>query len=247
MAKTIIEIIVYLIAIAIVLCLYALPVLIIILIIKKLNKHFRGVDQNKIRESRRKNQKNKTKKINPQWEKVILADGTEFYKLKRSGEFNIEQQKRMNELIEMQKLPYSKTNLLTPTEYRFWTELKAVCDAKKLLICPKVRMEDFIQVNVSSYAEKQKYRSKIKSRHIDFMLCDNKLQILAGIELDDKSHNKEEAQKNDEFKNQVFFNLGLPLYRVKVKSENYADEIEQIMNDIEKSKRTTNQSVNTNP
>lgn len=239
MAKTIIEIIVYLIAITVTLCLYALPILIIILIIKKLNKHFRNVAQDKIREARRKNQRNKTRITNPQWEKVIMPDGTEFYKLKRSGDFDIEQQKRMNELIAMQKLPYSKKNLLTPTEYRFWTELKAVCDTKSFLICPKVRMEDFIQVNLSSYTEKQRYRGKIKSRHIDFMLCDNKLKILAGIELDDKSHNKEEAQKNDEFKNQVFFNLGLPLYRVKVKSENYAAEIEQIMNDIEKSKKTT--------
>lgn len=127
--------------------------------------------------------------------------------------------------------PYKKKMLLTKTEYAFYNILKMKCDKNNVLICPKVRMEDFLEV--TDKQNKLKYRGYIKSRHIDFMLCDSKLNLLAGIELDDKSHNEKESAAIDHFKNRVFQTINLPLFRVKVmKAEQYGIQIDNILNII---------------
>ena len=45
---------------------------------------------------------------------------------------------------------YEKKNLLTKAEYSFWKMLYASCEERKLIICPKVRMEDFLSVTMLS-------------------------------------------------------------------------------------------------
>lgn len=120
--------------------------------------------------------------------------------------------------------PYRKTNLLTKTEYGFYKTLKEECDKRNFLICPKVRMEDFLEVTCKD--EQLKYRGHIKSRHIDFIICDQDLRILCGIELDDPSHYTQKAQKADTFKNDVFKEIGLPLYRIKTGHGSYKEQLE---------------------
>lgn len=126
--------------------------------------------------------------------------------------------------------PYSKKFLLTRTEYYFYRILKEKCDRNSLLICPKVRMEDFI--NVDAKQNINKYRGYIKSRHIDFIICDKDLYILAGLELDDPSHNSYYAQRVDNFKNDVFLKIGIPLYRIPVESKMYEQRINDMINHI---------------
>lgn len=127
--------------------------------------------------------------------------------------------------------PYKKKMLLTKTEYAFYNILKMKCDKNNILICPKIRMEDFLEV--TDKQNKLKYRGYIKSRHIDFMLCDSKLHLLAGIELDDKSHNEKEAAAIDHFKDRVFQTINIPLFRVKVMNvEQYGIQIDNILNKI---------------
>lgn len=121
--------------------------------------------------------------------------------------------------------PYRRKYLLTKTEYRFYKELRGVCDKKNIIICPKVRLEDFIDVTCAE--ERAKYRGYIKSRHVDFILCDNDLNILAAIELDDYSHNSESAIRIDEFKDNLFKQIGIPLNRIKVTSD-YKQQIKNI-------------------
>lgn len=125
-------------------------------------------------------------------------------------------------------LPYEKKMLLTKTEYGFWKCLKQKCDENGFIICPKVRMEDFLSVTVKDKKQLMKYRGYIKSRHIDFMICDSALHILAGLELDDRSHNSASAQKTDLFKNQVFTVIGLPLFRVIIGGESYEAQLTRI-------------------
>lgn len=162
----------------------------------------------------------------PKWEKVILNDGTEFYRL-------------LNPKNNTNNMPYSKKNILTNTEYAFWLILKEKCAPHGIIICPKVRMEDFIDVTASDYRTKQSFRGKIKSRHIDFMLCDKNLNTLAGLELDDNSHLRNDRKEVDEFKNQVFNRIDIPLYRVIVNQGNYHGQIQGILNEL----LTSNQKV----
>lgn len=136
--------------------------------------------------------------------------------------------KSINQLTEY---PYEKKMLLTKAEYAFYNILKRKCDENNLLICPKVRMEDFI--NVTDKKNILKYRGYIKSRHIDFMICDNKLNLLAGLELDDSSHQNKDVADVDEFKNKVFKTIQLPLFRVKI-SQDYGIQLDKIIRELYK-------------
>ena len=132
---------------------------------------------------------------------------------------------------------YKKKLLLTKTEYTFYGLLKKKCDEASLLICPKVRLEDFIDVTAE---EKMKYRGYIKSRHIDFLICDSKLRIAAAIELDDSSHKSNKAQSADAFKNELYRAIGLPLYRIKT-NENYTEKVEKMIQELKNITPETNQ------
>lgn len=127
---------------------------------------------------------------------------------------------------------YEKKKLLSSAEYYFWLPLKNKCDENNFIICPKVRLEDFINVSNNDFKIRQKYRGFIKSRHIDFLICDSKLNILAGIELDDSSHKQENVKKTDSFKNNVFKQVGIPLFRIKVDSKKYNDELDAIIKQL---------------
>ena len=133
--------------------------------------------------------------------------------------------------------PYAAKKLFTKTEYIFYKKLKEICDQREITIYPKIRMEDYIEV--TNYKEKTKYRGYIKSRHIDFILANSKFEIIAGIELDDWTHNREDAKEKDSFKDKVFQKIGIPLYRIKVNTE-YTNEIEKIINNLHYPANTEN-------
>ena len=130
--------------------------------------------------------------------------------------------------------PYEKKFLLTSTEYRFYKILKEQCDKNSLLICPKVRMEDFL--HVTDRRNINKYRGYIKSRHIDFIICDEDLYMLAGLELDDSSHDTAEATVTDAFKNNVFRKIGIPLYRIPVEPKLYKNRINEMIKELVKNR-----------
>ncbi len=130
----------------------------------------------------------------------------------------------------VRRYPYERKMLLTPTEYRFYKILKERCDKARLLICPKVRMEDFLYV--TDRRNMNKYRGYIKSRHIDFILCDRDLHMLAGLELDDLSHSAPAAVRVDLFKNNVFKKIGVPLYRIPVEPRLYRTRIDEMIREI---------------
>lgn len=126
--------------------------------------------------------------------------------------------------------PYAKKYLLSVAEYRFYKVLKEQCDEADLLICPKVRMEDFL--TVTDGQNRAKYRGRIKSRHIDFIICNADLYMLAGLELDDSSHNSLSAQETDRFKDNVFQAIGLPLYRIAAEPRYYPERIAEMLADL---------------
>ena len=60
--------------------------------------------------------------------------------------------------------------------------------------------------------------NKIDCKHVDFLLCDAKtMKPIAGIELDDKSHQREDRKERDEFVEKVFQSARLPLVRFPAK------------------------------
>ena len=69
--------------------------------------------------------------------------------------------------------------------------------------------------------------NKIKSKHIDFIITDQKSNIKYLIELDWYSHYKDyQTIKNDRFKEEIFKDLWLKLIRFKNKSFYNFDSLE---------------------
>ena len=126
--------------------------------------------------------------------------------------------------------PYRQKFLLTKTEYAFYKILEEKCTKNGLRICPKVRLEDFISVTGTKNIGK--YRGYIKSRHVDFLICDKDLHIKAGLELDDSSHETRQAAQTDKFKNELFESIGLPLFRIKTIRSEYERQIDKMISQI---------------
>lgn len=82
----------------------------------------------------------------------------------------------------------------------------------------KVRLADIFGVQSGLDAStRQAARNRIDRKHVDFLLVRiDDLAPLAGIELDDKSHEEEERQQRDAFVDEVFSGADLPLLHVPV-------------------------------
>ena len=113
------------------------------------------------------------------------------------------------------QFPYHlRDDFLSAAEHNFYLVLKrAVGDGA--VICPKVSLGDLFFAKAGEYGQRLAYTNKIDRKHTDFLLCDPQtLRPLVGIELDDKSHRREDRQDRDRFVDKVFEAAGLPLVRI---------------------------------
>ena len=129
---------------------------------------------------------------------------------------------------EDKKIDYSnyETNnyVMTQTELKFYRELKKVTDELELIIFPQINLERIINVKDNNKVD----RNRIKSRSIDFTIVNNKnCKIACCIELDDYTHNRENVKKLDNFKNELFKQVNIPLYRIKVSNIYNLEEIRE--------------------
>ena len=123
--------------------------------------------------------------------------------------------------------PYKKnTYLLTKAEFKFYCVLLAVLPAEYIIMC-KVRLADLVSVKNTS--QRQKYFNKIKSKHIDFVICSSELLPVLFIELDDRSHMKKSRIGRDKFLDGLFKSVNAPLLRVAVRANYPKDEITSLL------------------
>lgn len=112
------------------------------------------------------------------------------------------------------KLPYQLAPcLLTNKEKLFYKSLKPIADELNLEICPKVRLADVVEIpkGTPKYTTWFNY---IKSKHIDFVICDIEMNIVLVIEVDDKSHLKEDRRQRDQFVDRIFEQVGLKILHI---------------------------------
>lgn len=130
--------------------------------------------------------------------------------------FIIELKKPEKEITTNIELPYQKKLLLTKNEWVFYKKLKPICDEMGLHIISKVRLADLVEVKKEKAGKEYiKYFNQINKKHIDFVLCKpENLQIVALIELDDKSHNKQNRIQRDEFVNNLCDQVKYKLIRI---------------------------------
>jgi hypothetical protein len=118
-----------------------------------------------------------------------------------------------------------KQYFFSKAERKFYEVLKEVADEMDMVVFAKVRLADLVYLPKSE-DNWIKGWNKIKSKHIDFVLCteeDYKPEV--AIELNHSSHNSENRRKRDIFIRNVFYGLNINLVEIKTKKGYDLDKI----------------------
>lgn len=112
---------------------------------------------------------------------------------------------------------YLRKALFTAAERSFLGVLERVLPLG-VRVFGKVRLADIFGVQSGLDASaRQSARNRIERKHVDFLLVRaDDLAPLAGVELDDKSHEEEDRQARDALVDEVYKSAGLPLLHVPV-------------------------------
>ena len=109
-----------------------------------------------------------------------------------------------------------QSNLLSDAENKFYQFLVSKINETEYKVMAKVRLADIFRCTNEGKLRHSGF-NRIKAKHFDFVIINNlSSKIICAIELDDKSHNRKSAVKNDMFKNKVCADTNLKLIRVKV-------------------------------
>lgn len=118
-----------------------------------------------------------------------------------------------------------RDDFLSRAEYSFYRVLEKALDCRGVVNC-KVGLGDLFYVP-DSVGRNVAY-AKIKQKHVDFVVCDPRtLQPIFAIELDDKSHARQDRIDRDLFVNAVFKAAGLPLIRFPARRSYVVSEIQE--------------------
>ena len=104
--------------------------------------------------------------------------------------------------------------LLTPAELSFFHVLERLV-VPRYRVSSKVRLADLF--DVKRLPGHRAALNKIIAKHVDFVVCEPATsKVLVAIELDDRSHEREDRIERDHFVNELFASNGLPLLRIPV-------------------------------
>jgi hypothetical protein len=128
--------------------------------------------------------------------------------------------------------PYrTKNRVMNDSEQAMYINLqKQLGDL--FVVLSKVRIEDFVEVKQNGLEKNERwgFRGKIKSRHVDFLICDKATtKPLLAIELDGHSHKNYGRVKRDDFVNNLYKEIGLRIEHVSVGS-NFEQESIRLKN-----------------
>ena len=109
---------------------------------------------------------------------------------------------------------YARKPLLTA-----W-ELAALGEMRRELpgyfhICPQVRLADLMNVQASDPSVRQTALNKVTSKSVDFVVVDTAGRALLVVELDDRSHDREDRRDRDRLVDAVLGQCGIPIRRVR--------------------------------
>lgn len=90
---------------------------------------------------------------------------------------------------------FVKKALLTENEKEFFARL--IRAVPEFHVYPQVALSAILKVEAGDYKEKNRLRNKFAQKYADFIVTDQALNILAVVELDDKTHNRERDKARD--------------------------------------------------
>ena len=127
--------------------------------------------------------------------------------------------------------PYQKQNkLFTPAERSFLGVLDQVV-GDQYRVFGKVRLADVIKVKPGvSRSVRQSAFNRIKSKHLDYIVCDpSDLSIQFAVELDDSSHSQTKRKDRGTIVDQALRAASVPLFRFPVKQAYSVGEVRSVL------------------
>ena len=122
-------------------------------------------------------------------------------------------------------IKFFKRRLLTPTEIRFFNLVLAATPGGHVFT--QVALSQL--VGVPSGPDKLGSFNRISRMSIDFVVCDEQLNTLVAIELDDPSHDRPSGVEKDLKKDTVLATAGIRLIRIRVESIPSVDELRKLI------------------
>ena len=104
-------------------------------------------------------------------------------------------------------LNYVAAPLLTQNEKNAFRILLSFCKEHDLLIFTKVRLIDLAQPKKGA-ADYATLRNKVIQKHVDFVICDEDVNVKLIIELDDSSHSRPDRRERDQLVDEVLHRVG---------------------------------------
>jgi len=153
-----------------------------------------------------------------------------------------EARKKENNVIYM---PYKKKYyFLSKAENNFYKVLKTALKDTEHYISIKAKLTDFIIVK--KHPDRLKYFNKIRAKHVDFLICNNDKYFnpILAIELDDKSHNDYKRIKRDNFVDDVYRSIDLPIIHIKASNSYNINDIKQKIDEKLENHKNTSETNN---
>lgn len=105
---------------------------------------------------------------------------------------------------------YKKSWIFTYAEKDAYRALKPIAEEYGYTVFAKVRLLDLVKP-IRKNKKYQTYFNKVQSKHVDFVLCNEKLVAEWIIELDDSTHDRPDRRERDSFVDAVVTSVG---YRI---------------------------------
>lgn len=117
--------------------------------------------------------------------------------------------------------PYIKKELVTKNELQYYLQLIEIAEINNLTVLTKVRLADLIETKKGlSNRDWGIYFGKIKAKHIDFILAEkSNLNPILLIEVDDRTHDRNDRQKRDTFVDTACTQAGYKIAHVRSLNE----------------------------
>lgn len=136
--------------------------------------------------------------------------------------------KEVEEKEEKNPLPvngaYQKSWLFSYNEKDAYRKLLPIAQELGYTVFAKVRLLDLLEP-VKGNPKYKTYFYKVQAKHVDFVLCDQKLIARYIIELDDSSHNAADRKQRDNFVDEVITSVGYKIIRVKAITEALKEQL----------------------
>ena len=119
---------------------------------------------------------------------------------------------------------YQKSWLFSYNEKDAYNKLLPIAQELGYSVFAKVRLLDLLEP-VKGNPKYKTYFYKVQSKHVDFVLCDQKLVARYIIELDDSSHDRSDRKERDNFVDEVVESVGYKIIHVRAITDDLKSQL----------------------